>query len=367
MSLTWNRLLQTTTPLYLRQVEVNIIRNRKVLAMLESKGRIRMKCSGTKLNWRVEYKMPPLVGFADGDTVDFDQRDKFKVLELEYRAQIMTDAMSEMNRLQNDGEPAIIKEYSQIIEGMTRAIRDQFGDEVYKDGEAAGNSRALHGIESFLGAGTNLNNGFMKPNDSYAGLSTVPQAYGGQWLNGISPGLTAWPIGTGDAHFDFFSPVLVDYTSATSGVWSAGTKTWINTNEEAMRAGITKSRRSAAKEGMLDLILLNEELFQQYKTSNSSRQQIPVQPGGPGTLLSLGFTDGQIFDGVNISSEYGIPSGVGYGLNTMEMELCSLQNQLFVPTGPTFEDATQFWNFAIRFFGNFRFNPKFFVKWKNYT
>ena len=94
MSMTWNRLLQTTTPMFLRDAEVNIVRNRKVLAMAESKGRIRFKCSGTKLNWKVEYKMPPLVGFSDGDTVDFDQKDKFKTAELEYRAQIMTDAMS---------------------------------------------------------------------------------------------------------------------------------------------------------------------------------------------------------------------------------------------------------------------------------
>lgn len=366
MSMTWNRLLQTTTPMFLRDAEVNIVRNRKVLAMAESNGRIRYNCSGTKLNWKIEYRMPPLVGFSDGDNVDFDQKDKFKTAELEYRSQVMTDAMSEMVRLQNNGEAAIVKEYSETITKLIRAVRDQFGDEVYKDGNTSANSRALHGIESFMGtAGSpyKLTNGFVLPEDAYAGLSTKPQTYGGNWSGtGVTAGATAWPVGAGDAHFDFFSPVLVNYTDPTAGVWSAATKTWINTNEEAMRKGLTKSRRSAAKQGMLDLILLNEEMFEQYKTSNSSRQQIPIQPGGPGTLLALGFTDGQMFDGCNLSSEYGIPASAGYGINSMEMELCSLQGQLFTPHGPEFDKNTQFWNFWINFFGNFRWNPKFFVK-----
>lgn len=366
MSVQWNQLLMTTTPQYLRQVQVNIIRNRKVLALMESKNRIVLNCNGTKTDWRVEYKMPPLVGFADGDVADFDPADKFKNPNLEWRALIMTDAMSEMTRLENKGDAAIINIYENIISGMARAIRDQFGDEVYKDGSLAANSRNLHGIESCLGtAGSpnKLTNGFVEPNDTYATLSTKPGYYGGNHTGtGVTAGATAWPVGTNDAHYDFYSPVLVNYTDPTAGVYSAGTKAWPNTCEEAMNRLCTKSKRSSSKEGMLDLLLLNEELFQQYKDVNRGRQQLMVTPGGPGTLWSLGFTDGLMFDGTNLSSEYGVPATTGYGFNTMEMELRCLQSQLFVPNGPNFNETTRYWNFDITFYGNFRFNPKFLGK-----
>jgi hypothetical protein len=49
----------------------------------------------------------------------------------------------------------------------------------------------------------------------------------------------------GDAHFDFFSPVIVKVTSSR---WAAATKTWANACREALRYGLIKGRRNRPKQ-----------------------------------------------------------------------------------------------------------------------
>lgn len=359
MSNDWARLVNTTTQQYLKDAEPLILRERKLLALLESKGRIKMNSFGTFLDWKLEFKQAPLQGFADGDTVTFARRDRYLTAQLPFRAYIMTDMMSQQERLQNRGAAQIVNLYGQLVEKMIANFGELFGDQFYIDGNAAGNSRKIHGVESFLGAdgSPNLGNGFALPNDTYANLNTKPQAYGGIW-NGT------WPQGFGDAHYDAFSPILVNYTDATSGAYSASTKTWPNTCHEALRKGITKSRKSKARSGVLDLIMLQDDLFEQYK--NSIPETLFVNRNEKVGLVALGFTDVLNFDGVDITTEFGLPLNTGYGFNTMQMELQSLQDKLFVSTGPTWDEGTQSWRFQLTFYGNVKYTPKFFVKFFNY-
>ena len=46
-----------------------------------------------------------------------------------------------------------------------------------------------------------------------------------------------------------------------------------------------------------------------------------------------------------------------------EMELCSLQGQLFVPEGPDYDIAGMSYRFSIDYFGNLRCNPRFQAGW----
>jgi hypothetical protein len=61
-----------------------------------------------------------------------------------------------------------------------------------------------------------------------------------------------------------------------------------------------------------------------------------------------------------------VPSNTGYGFNLDQMELNSLQKQLFVPEGPDFDIASQSWRFSIDFYGNMQFNPRYMGKLFNY-
>lgn len=357
----WTRIVNTTIHKYIRDVEVNILRNRKLLALFKERGRIQFNLSGDLQDWKVRYKRAPMQGYADADTLTFSRRNRWQTAQLPWRGYAATDSMTKMERLQNKSTEAIVKIYSEIASNLMDDMDDQFGDELYIDGNAAGNSKRLHGIESFLSVSGVSPAGFVGlPNDTYAGLQTALGALGGGWtVNGSSQ--TTWPTGTGDAHYDFWSPLVVDYTNPG---WSPATKTWQSTCKEAMRYGILKAKKNKSKKGMLDVILHNDELYRQFLNNLDASERLVVQRADKQGLYALGFTDVVNFDGVDVTSEYGVPANVGYGWSLENLELDSLQGQMFVPEGPDLDIATQSYRFSIDFFGNMRMNPRNFMAFK---
>lgn len=356
----WSRIVNTTIHKYIREVEVNVLRNRKLLALLKEKGRITMGHSGDLLDWKVRYKRVPMVGYADMDTLTFSRKDRWKTAQLEWRGYAATDAMTKRERLINSGTEAIVKVYSEVATNLMEDMEDQFGDELYIDGNATSNSKRIHGLESFLGdTGSEASAGYIyQPSDTYAGLVTTLGNYGGNWST-VSSNVN-WPSGTGDAHYDFWSPLIVRYTSNS---WAASTKTWPNTCREALRYAIIKGRRNKSRKGMLDLTLLDNELYRQFEEKIEANEKLNITRGEGLGLWKLGFPDVVNYEGCDVTYEYGVPSNIGYGLCTEAMELCSLQKQLFVPEGPDFDPATQTWRFSIDFFGNLKVSsPRNFFK-----
>jgi hypothetical protein len=358
----FNRVLQTTIQEYVLGAENDVIRSRKLLAMLQAKGRITFNHSGIALNWGIRYKRRDIDGYADGDTLTFARSDNFKRAELPWRGYTMTDMVTKKEKLMNRGKPALIKYVSELVDHMMDDFGDRFHAQLYLDGNATGNEKKLHGFDSFTStSGTTGKVG--TPNDTYGGLSTAPGGYGGSWTG-------TWPSGEGDAEYDFFSPIVIDYTNTN---WAATTKTWPNTCTEAMRFGILKAKRNDSKKGMLDFILLDSTLYEQFVTGLESKEQIQVTGGaGMPTLRNLGFGDTTYFEGAEVTWEYGVPadsSGYeqGYGFNVDMMELCSLQDRLFVSEGPFYDEASLSDRFAIHMFGNMKFEPRYFAKWKKIT
>lgn len=357
----WSRIVNTTIHEYVKGAEVAILRNRKLLAMMKERGRITFNHAGDLVDWKVKYKRAPMQGYADSDTLTFSRRDRWKTAQLPWRGYAATDSMTKLEKLKNKDAAAIVKVYSEIATNLMEDIDDQYGDELYIDGNAANNSKRIHGIESFMGYSGAATNGYIgSPNSTYAGLVCTLGNYGGSWS--LSGGVTTWPTGTGDAHYDFWSPLIVDYTNAS---WSAATKTWPNTCKEALRYGIVKGKKNKSKRGMLDLILLNDELYRQFENKLDDAERLTVKRGDKAAgLYALGFTDVVNFDGVDISYEYGVPPTFGYGWSMDNMELMSLQGQMFVPEGPDFDIASQSWRFSIDFFGNVKYTPRYFCSFK---
>lgn len=373
-STSWSRVVNTTIADYIRGEEVNIMRNRKVTAMLKAKGRITFNHGGDYLDWKVRYKRSPMQGYADSDTLTFSRRDRWKTAQLDWRGYAATDSMTKSERLRNKSTEAIIKVYEQIGKSLMEDMEDQFGDEFYIDGNASGNTKRIHGLESFFstsGASTKYPVGL--PNDTYAGLVCTLGNYGGSWsTTGTTTTATDWPAGTGDAHYDFWAPLIVDYTSAvatstaagTQG-WTSSTKTWPNTCKEAIRFGVIYSHRDKSRRGQLETGLFNSDLYRQFVNTLDTEERVVVSRGDGEGLLSLGFRDVINFEGLEISWEYGVPAYIGYGWNFEQVELQSMQGNLFVPEGPDFDISTQSYRFSIDFYGNMKSNPKYQVKWKN--
>ncbi len=358
----WTRVVNTTLRKYVRGEEINVLRNRKFTAMLRQRGRLKMNASGEQYDWKIRYKRAPLFGFADSDTLTFSRRNKWKTANLPWRGYAVTDSMTKKERLMNKGTEAIIKLYSRVSSTLMEDIEDQFADEVYIDGNASGNSKRIHGAESW-NAGTqtvnitstssalrsaNAADKVVGPADTYAGLSTTLGNYGGTWSG-------SWPSGTGDAHFDFWSPLIVNYTSTSFG----GSDTWATQGDEAMRFLIIGSQKNKSKRGMMDLIVLESAMYNDALNLIDSKERFISRQGrNEGSLAKLGFTDTFNFDGVDVTWEYGMPSDTGYGWNMDALQLCSLQGQLFVPEGPDFDIASQSYRFSIDMYGNLECNPR---------
>ena len=354
----WTRLVNTTIADYMRGEEVNILRNRKILALLKEKGRITFNHAGLEMDWKVRYKRAPMTGYADGDTLSFARKERHKTAKLSWRGYSATDSMTKMEQLQNKSTEAIINISAEMATMLKEDIEEQFHDEFYVNGNAAGNSRRMHGFESWCSASGPAAAGFVGlPNATYAGLSCALGNYGGAWST--SSGNSTWPIGTGDPHYDFWSPLLINYTNAS---WLGATATWAANCNKAVRFAITHQGRNRSKNKSMDVIMLDPELYRQFQEAQDSRQQIHVMRNEKVGLVSLGFTDVINYDGIDVTREYGVPVGTGYGIPVMDLELCSLQSQLFVPEGPDMDISTKSYRISIDFFGNLKANPRNFVK-----
>lgn len=357
MGAPWSRVLNSTIKNYIRERENNTLRNRKLYALMKKKGRISFNWSGTAMDWKVKYKRVRLVPFADGDTIEFSRKERNRTATLDWRGYSGSDSMTKGEFLMNRNKEAIIKEWSNIATDLIDDMEDAFGEELYVDGYAAGNSKRLHGIESFMQATANAGNGAATPTGQFAGLSCVPGAYGGAWDSGSKPG---WPHGRGDAHYDFWSPLIVDYGDT---LFDATTHTWENNCVKAIAFAIIKSKKSKSEKGQLDCIILDDELYRQYVEVYRTKERIYVErAAAKSELIALGFNDVINQDGTDVTWEYGIPPGVGYGFNVDMMELRSMQAQLFVPDGPDMDIATKSWRFAVDMYANCAWNPKYQIK-----
>lgn len=359
----WLNIVNASIPKFIREQEVNILRERILLALMESKGRITLKNTGTKFNWRIKYKRNTLTPYADGDTLSFARVNRHRQAEIvNDRGYVSPESMGHIDTRQNAGMEAIINLWNEKTTDIVDDLKENFCSELYIDGYASGNSRRIMGIESCLGTdSTALAPGFVKPSDIYADNSTIPGNYGGSW-SGNYPleGTTASP------EYDFWSPILVDYTSPVDGAYTASVKVWQNTCTEAMRRLLTYTRRQKSKKGQVDLMLIHTELYRQWKDSLEQFKQIPVLQGDALAMRNLGFTDVLSFDGIMVSTEFGMPThnsqGVGYAFNTNHMELKSMNDTLFRTIGPIYNEETDSYRWSASFLGNMTMNPRFMGK-----
>jgi hypothetical protein len=353
----WARVVNTTTKDFIRTEENNILRNRKLTAMLKEKGRFSMNHGGEKQNWKVRYKRAAMQGYADSETLVFPRQNRWKSAESDWRGYSMTDSMSKMERLKNKSVAQIIDVYSQIAQNLKDDFEENFATEFYIDGGTTANAKRINGIETFLAAGS-VGAFVAAPNDTYAGLSTVLGNYGGGWTG-------TWPGGQGDDHYDFWSPLLLDYQNASL---SGATKTWENTCLEILRYGILHGQRNRSKKGALDTVMLDRDLYRLFLNRLDEKERIMTQRSAANSLLiKLGFGDVTNFDGVDITWEYGVPIDTGYGLNVDMMEVRSMQKTLIVVDGPEYDISTKSWRFSLDFFGNVVWNPRNFFKLYKFT
>jgi hypothetical protein len=378
----WARVIGTTIVNHLREEELTTFRRFKVFAALEGSGNVVMNQGGRGFDWEVRYRNTPVVGNTGENPRTFARQNLWKRAELNYRGYVSTDSIFKREMLENRGREALVNVASKMASRLQESMEQHLSAEVYVDGNETGNENRFHGIESFMGqlsvAGTaqgiNPSTGaianmaasmpFAAPGDTYAGLSTALGYYGGsQGAN------SAWPNGKADPEYDFYSPVLVNWSSSywTNNAGLNPTLTaWGANCVAATREGIHQCKRNDTRESAIDMVLLDRKLYIGYLNALDSKERaIVTRENG---LRSYGFSDVFEQDGVEISTEYAIPQNTGYGISIGNMELRCMESTLMVPEGPFYNEELQSYRYAVSVLANLKFkSPRNFFKLFNYA
>lgn len=282
-----------------------------IFALIQKKGKVKYNCGGYTTWWNVRYKRRSIRPAGDPLTLDFPQTNTKKRCEVPYRAYELGESVSKFAQLASKNDPNSF--YDILGDAISETMEDFRVDLASKwviDGAATG-STELHGIESIFNASAVAANARVgTPTGTYAGLNTSLAAFGGSWTAEDSE---AWPTGDGDDQYSFFSPLEVDCTNTK---WTAATKTWPSTWQEAINWGLTFQETLHGKKS--DLIALTPLRLLQAKQSLDTDQRFEVTQNK--TLIELGI-DSLSYDGVDFMADKTIAAGTGYGLRFDKIRL----------------------------------------------
>ena len=358
----WARSIATTIVNHLREEEIACLRKYKLFAALEAAGQVRMNMAGRGFDWEVQYRLHAPQGNNGETPRSFARQNLWKKAELEYRGYQVADAIFKKEMLENRSAQALVNVAGKMSSRLITSIQQYLAKQWVQDGYASGNDLKFHGIESFIGTNGTVNvatgaqrtanaaDPFAYPSDSYAGVNTQLGYYGGSQVSGV------WPNGEADPEYDFFSPVITNYTSSYFGDTS-----WTANCTKAIREALHQTRRNDSKEDQIDMVLLDRRLYIDFLNSLDSKERVIVSRNNG--LKSFGFTDVTELDGVEVSAENSVPSGVGYGLAVGNIELLCMEGNLLTSEGPFYDEITQQYRYVVSHLGNLKFkSPRNFFK-----
>lgn len=366
----WERSANTTLTNYISEVEQAILRQYAFGALLESKGRIVYNSTGRGISWPLQWRLHSVTGNAGTMPRNFTPTNLWKWANLDKRGYQVTDAITYREMKENEGPQGLIKVWNGFTDRLQQSLRQQLGPEYYVDGSDAANPTSWHGLESmFATNGTvSSSDGSQRtanaadfvgyPNDTYANLSTALGAYGGANESG-----QVWPKGIADAEYDFYSPLIVN-TTCTG--FSPATHTWAGQGDQALRFGLIHAQRNTNQVGQVSQVFLDRTMYFEFLNLYSTKEQIQVmRNANDNGLVSLGFRNTVLFDGVEVTYENAIPAGVGYGVPLDGVELHSIDSNLFRVEGPEYDIRQQSFIAAVSTISNLKFkSPRNFIKWK---
>jgi hypothetical protein len=128
-----------------------------------------------------------------------------------------------------------------------------------------------------------------------------------------------------------------------------------------MRYAIINTQRNTSKNGQITNILLARDLYMGLLNLIDDKERIQIS--SEQSLRALGFKNVLNFDGIEVSWEAAIASGVGYGINYDNMELKSMDESLLRSEGPEYDIHSQSFNAVVSTLSNLKFSsPRNFFK-----
>jgi hypothetical protein len=358
---------QATLSNYLKEELDNTMRNRPFWNKMQARSRIRFNVGGADLQWPVRRSIRGARPHNDTITPQFDTYNLFERATITFRGYWAGERLGRFQLQRNRGPQAFIDLMNDAKNRLGPDLMQSIQDDVFIDGGATGNEDKWEGFETFLGAQASQtgDSGRVRlPDDSYANITTDLAAYGGSWTNVSGETATySWPNGTGrNPSFDFWAPLLVDTTSTAWGTNPSFGVFGLSQLTYGIQYAMRQPHATAVT--MLDLILMTTADYFNFKNLYQGSERIisertPVEKSVGYTLLN--------YDGVDIGMDFGVPASTIYGLMFNQIEYISPAPQMFevLAPRPTIDESAML--FPAYAHGNFKYNPRGFVKWYPYT
>jgi len=128
-----------------------------------------------------------------------------------------------------------------------------------------------------------------------------------------------------------------------------------------MRFAIIHAQRNSSQNGQITNIMLARDLYMELLNLIDEKERIQIT--SEHQLRALGFKNTVNFDGIEVSWELAVPSGIGYGLNYDNIELKSMDESLLRSEGPEYDIHSQSFNAVVSTLSNLKFSsPRNFFK-----
>lgn len=297
--------------------EVSDLAERKMalLPILRKKGRVKDWNGGAELRWIFDYKNHALLGHIDAQARPYTRLQHLLNAALDFAYYEMEDSITPRELMENGGEPAIVKIFDKKMAKLQNSFAQAIASQFYNDNSVAqtGIPSPMAGFESMMSFGSQTATELYQSSsdDTYAGQST---AVTGQKADAVST----------DEEYGVWTPVGVNCNQTVSGSAVA----FADNGDEYIDAGLVKAQRTQAEEDRVDVVLLTQEYFRQFKNLLRDKERVMLSPDY--AVNAYGFPPGQAiqFGGALVNWDAAIASTdadsfaiVGYGINTSKVEL----------------------------------------------
>lgn len=362
----WQRSQNATLAQHLKDKEESILRNYFIGAMISSNGRVLYNQSGRGFTWPVMYRLHDMEGNLGEGPLSYQRTDQFKTAGLPFRGYTVSDWVSDAEARANRGAEQIIAIMDGMGDRLETSLSQRLGPMYFVNGDASGNEKGWHGFDSMFKTdatvrttnstvGASLNTA-RTANDAdktawmtgeYAQVQTQLGNYGGAAESGIY-----WLEGDPSPEYDVWTPPYINSGASA-----------FTTIRDAMRYLIVHSGRRGMATERISHMSMSRGKWIEFVGGLESKQNIWVTTELP--EHALGFKETLSFEGVKVTPDTAVGSGLVYGFNPANIELRCQTGQLFEPRVIP-DPQNQATKFDVSTFSNLKFkNPSLFGKMKD--
>lgn len=272
---TFTELVSTTFRNHKKEVADNVSKHNALYKRLTTKGRKRTEDGGLSITMPLEYaENSTYTRYSGYDPLNIQAVDVLTAAEFPWRQVAVNVAASGLEIRTNSGENKIINLVKTKIKNAQKSFANGLSVDLYSDGTLSNQINGLQALIANAGTGT------------VGGINSSTFTF---WQNTVQSAAT--PLQGGGA-----------ITPSATTIESLMLPLWIRLTRGA---------------DMPDLIVMSDNYFTFYETSQTSLKRYAPEDSGQGGMISMKYKTADVF----FDSSGGIPTSTAYFINTDYLEL----------------------------------------------